>query len=103
MHRGGVPLDEAVQRTLFETARMGIAFETWKKLPETQHLLLAFQRKAEAAREECTELDLDRNPHELREAQKRVRLFKTLISEIDSVIRQGVQAEEQLKQPDYED
>jgi len=81
----------------YEIARLGVYFEALKENPATQVLLRRLQQRAEEAREKLTEIDSE-DPKAIREAQQEVKMFKALVSEIDSFIVEGSLCEQELKE-----
>lgn len=85
------------EKQKFEAARMGVYFEALKDNPALQVLLRRLQKRAEEAREELTEAAPE-DAVRIRELQSSVKMFKTLVSEIDSFIVEGRLCEAELKE-----
>ena len=87
----------ATEQEKYETARLGVYFEALKENPALQVLLRRLQAKAEQAREELVDIEPE-DTISLRAAQAQVKMFKTLVQEIDSFIVEGSLCEQELKE-----
>lgn len=81
---------------------MGIAAEDLKGHPAMQGLLARLQHRAELARENLTEHDPD-DTAGIRGLQTEVKLFKTLVNEIDAMIVEGRVCEQELQEEGEDD
>jgi hypothetical protein len=87
----------ATEQEKYEVARMGVYFEALKENPALQVLLRRLQKKAEAARELLTDVEPE-DTIRIRAAQTEVKMFKTLVTEIDSFIVEGSLCEQELRE-----
>ncbi len=85
------------QQEKLEIARMGIYFEALKENPALQVLLKRLQGRAEEAREELVGVDPFK-PKAIEAAQMKVKMFKTLVEEIDAFIVEGHLCEQELRE-----
>ena len=93
-----------LEERLFQTARLGIAFEKWRDLEPTQAFMQALRDDAENASKKCVQLSPFTQAQELADAQQEVNTYNLLIIKIERFIHEGAAAEEALRSPEpFED